>query len=246
MAGSFGSPGATMAPSTCWIRALVSRWPRSTPEPSRMSSPTSPTLDASAWGTTAFIADNCRLFGLSIPAAARRLDRDNVFLFEPAADLRWQLFVVQEVLTNRSRLSALRPLRGVAATVGKEGEARGVEHSHGAHDAVPAPVFAAAAGVVEEFIALDAHGVLHLEGLYWGVHGVRHAGVDAGRTGAFFAGAWAAAYGLIVGPAPTADDRVVHRPLALRRELFRSEVGEGREDGVGDAVARLDVPGYDR
>src|SRR5215207_2725844 len=155
---------------------------------------------------------------LPVPAAPWCLDRHHVSLFELPARFGRQLFAVQEVLADRSGLPAFDALRGVAPPVGEEGEACGLEHAHGADDAVAAPMLALSAGAVDELVALGAHGVLQLEGFDRGVQGVAHPDVDARRTGAFLTCSLAAADGLIVGPARAADDRVVHRPLALRRE----------------------------
>ncbi len=73
--------------------------------------------------------------------------------------------------------------------------------------------------------------------------------MDAGGAGTLAARPLAAPDRLVVRPAPVArasDDDVVHRPLALGRQLIRGEGGEGGEDGVGDPIARLDVAGDDR
>ena len=94
-------------------------------------------------------------------------------------------------------------------------KAGGLQYPHGANYAVAAPVLALSAGAVE-LVAFDAHRIFELEGLYRGVEGVAHPDVDAGGTGAFLTCSLAAADGLVVGPARAADDRVVHRPLALR------------------------------
>src|SRR5215207_9788775 len=128
----------------------------------------------------------------------------------------------------------------MTAAVGEEGECRRFEHPYRAHDAVPAPVFARTARVVEELVALDAHWILHLEGLDGGV---AHPHMDAGRTGAFAARPLAAADGLVVSPAGAADYRVVHCALALSGEVGCPRKG-GHHD-IRDAIARFDVPGHD-
>src|SRR5215203_3941902 len=182
--------------------------------------------------------------GLPVPAPARRLDGDDVALPQLLAHLGRKPFLVEEVFAHRPGLPAGRPSWRVAATIAQEREASGLEYADGADDAVAAPVLAAAARAVEQLVALDAHRVLELKGLRGGVEGVAHADVDAGRSGTLAARALAAAYGLVVGPARAADDGVVHRPLALRREIRGP--GEGGEHGVGDAVAGLHVAGHDR
>src|SRR4051794_14692211 len=111
----------------------------------------------------------------------------------------------------------------MAAAVGQEREAPGFQDFHGALDAVSAPMFALSAGAVDEFVALDAHGVLEREGLEGGVKIIAHPDVDAGCPIPPGARALPAADGLVVGPPLPADDQVVHRPLALGGYRFRGE-----------------------
>ena len=68
--------------------------------------------------------------------------------------------------------------------------------------------------------------------------------MDAGRAVATAGRALPAAERLVVRPGGRPDHDVVHRPLALRRDVGR--LGEREQDGVGDPLARLDVAGDDR
>ena len=111
----------------------------------------------------------------------------------------------------------------------------------------PPRLLAGAARVVAELVALDAHRVLQLKASMGVLRVLLMPTWTPEGPGPLGAGALAAADGLVVGPAAAAaDDRVVHRPLALRRNPLRREAGERREHGVGDPVARLDVSGHDR
>src|ERR671912_725401 len=137
---------------------------------------------------------------MPVTATAGRLDGHHVSLLQLPADLGRQLLAVQEVAADPARFASVDAARPVAPAVGEQGEARGVEHTHGADDAVAAPVLAVPARAVEQLVALDAHGILHLEGLDRGVERVAHADVDARGARTPLARPLAAADGLIVCP----------------------------------------------
>src|SRR5829696_1329213 len=180
---------------------------------------------------------------MPVTATTGCLDGNHVSFLHLPADLRWQLLAAQEVAADPARFAAAGSARPVAPAVGEQGEAGGFEDSHGAYDAVAAPVLAVPARAVEQLVALDAHRILRLEGLDRGVECIAHADVDARGSRPLLARPLAAADGLVVCPIRTANNQVVHRPLALRRKHCRAR--EGRENGVRYAAARLDVPGHD-
>ena len=115
----------------------------------------------------------------SVTAAARRLDGNHVSLLHLPADLRRQLLAVKEVAADPAWFSSFQAVWTVAPAVGEEGEARWFEDFYGADYTVAAAVLAFPARAVEEFVALDAHRVFHLEGFDRGVEGVAHPDVDA-------------------------------------------------------------------
>src|SRR2546427_622703 len=86
--------------------------------------------------------------------------------------------------------------------------------------------------------------VLELERLDRSREGVRHRHVHAAWPVSRRAGALTAADRLVVGEAVVAEGHVVHRPLALRRNLDR--LAERAHHDVGDARGRLDVAGRHR
>src|SRR5215216_483987 len=103
---------------------------------------------------------------------------NRVSLLHLPADLRRQLLAAQEVAADSSRFTAVDAARRVAAAVGEQREAGGFEYTHGADDAVAAAVLAVPNRVVEQLVALDPHGILHLERLDGGVERITHADVD--------------------------------------------------------------------
>src|SRR5215217_1863150 len=121
----------------------------------------------------------CSAFLAPVTAAAGSLDHDYVAVFDLPADLGWQLFAVQKVAADLARFSAFEAARAMAPAVGEQGEACWCKDSYGADEAVATAVFSVSAGVVEEFVALDAHGVLQLEGFGRGVERVAHPDVDS-------------------------------------------------------------------
>jgi hypothetical protein len=131
----------------------------------------------------------------------------------------------------------------VAAAVGEQRERRRLEHSNGPHEPVSAVVPPLAARSVEQLVALDPERGVELERLDRRVQRVRHPDVDAGRPVAAAGRALAAPEGLVVRPSRRPDHEVVHRPLALRRHV--RGLCEREQHGVGDALARLGVPGDD-
>jgi hypothetical protein len=62
---------------------------------------------------------------MTITAAAWRLDGNYVSLLHLPADLRPQLFIVQEVASDPASLPATGAPRPVASAVGEQGEAGG-------------------------------------------------------------------------------------------------------------------------
>src|SRR5215204_6053013 len=116
---------------------------------------------------------------MPVTATTGCLDDNHVSFLHLPADLRWQLLAAQEVAADPARFAAAGSVRPVAPAVGEQGEAGGFEDSYGTYDAVSAPVLAVPARAVEQLVALDAHGVLQLEGLRGGVEGVAHPDVDA-------------------------------------------------------------------
>src|ERR671916_1293203 len=155
---------------------------------------------------------------MPITATAGRLDGNHVSLLHLPADLRPQLLNAQEVAADPARLATIDTSRPVASAVGEQGEARGFEDSHGADDAFAAAVLAVPTRAVEQLVALDAHGILYLEGFDGGVESIAHTDVDAGWPGTTLARPLAAADRFVVCPTRTADNQVVHRTLALRRK----------------------------
>src|SRR5919112_1976580 len=164
-------------------------------------------------------ADGSRRASIPVTAAARRLDGDDVPRLHLPADLGPQLLVVQEVAADPARLASIDAPRAVTPAVGEQREAGRFEEPHGADDAVTAAVLAVPARAVEQFVALDPHGILHLEGFRGSIERIAHPHVDAGGSRTLIARPLAAADGLVVGPALAPDYGVVHRPLALCRQL---------------------------
>src|SRR2546426_485587 len=102
---------------------------------------------------------------------------------------------------------------------------------------------AGTAGSASQRVAPYSQRILELERLDGGRERVRHRHVHAARPVRRRARPLAATDRLVVGEAVVAERHVVHRPLALRRNVDR--FAEGAHDDVDDARGRLDVAGRD-
>jgi hypothetical protein len=132
----------------------------------------------------------------------------------------------------------------MAAPLADDREAAGLEGPQLADDAVAATMPARPAGAEPQGISLDADRVGELERLGWGRERVRHRDVHRRRTVGIRAGALTAADRLVVREVVAAEGDVVHRPLALRRNVDR--LAQREEDDVGDPARGLNVAGRDR
>src|SRR6266516_5130328 len=117
----------------------------------------------------------------SPPAAARRLDRDDVAGGEVERDLGRHGLAVEEVASWRARRAAPLAPRCVCTTLADDRETAVFEHAQLAYDALTAAMPAGAAGAPSQPIALDPQRVLQLERLDRSRERVRHRDVHAAR-----------------------------------------------------------------
>src|SRR4051812_29385651 len=91
----------------------------------------------------------------AMPATSRCLDPQSLPGAQVAARLRLQLLAVEQVAARRARLAPVGARRGVAAALGEQGVAHGLERLALAHDAVAAAVGARAAGPAAQRVGDD-------------------------------------------------------------------------------------------
>src|SRR5436190_14448822 len=157
----------------------------------------------------------------SPPAAARGLDRDHVPFRELAGELPGCRLAVDEVPAARPGRAAPLPGRCVRAPLADDREPAVLEHAELPHDAVAAAVLAIATRAEAERVALDPERVLQLERLDRRRERVRHRHVHPARPICARTGALPAADRLVVRKALVPERDVVHRPLPLRRAVYR-------------------------
>src|SRR6478735_12457793 len=90
------------------------------------------------------------------PAAARRLDRDDVTRGKIASQLRAGRLTVDEIASGRTGGAPALPLRSIGAALADDRQAAVLEHAQLAHHARAALVLALAARAEAEPVALDA------------------------------------------------------------------------------------------
>src|SRR5919204_1105083 len=177
------------------------------------------------------------------PAAAGRLDPDDVAGGEVARHLRGDRVAVERVAPGSPGLAAPLALRPMRPALGDDREPARLEHAELADDAVAAAMLAVAARAEAQAVPLDQQRVLELERLHGCRERVRHRDVDTARTVGVGTGSLPAADRLVVGEPVVSERDVVHRPLSLGRHLDRPS--ERAHDRVDDPGRGLDVPSGD-